>query len=156
MGRKVKAALAIGVASTVLTACGPTGCTDVGGTNTLRLQVPEPLRKLTQTWRIELCQGDRCEDLDFPSKTADPSGVIKDGISLSEDAYLIDLDLLGERPKADIETTLTVLGATGSGRPVLRHTEQFTFDGFYPNGRDCDKDPYVRHSTAVDGADLVE
>lgn len=155
MGRRGRAALAIGVATTVLTACGPSGCTDVGGTNTLRIQIPEPLQKLTRTWRIELCQADRCEDLDFPSKTTDPTGMVADGISLAQGAYLIDLNLLGERPKADLETTLTVLGVTASGRPVLRHTEQFTFDGYYPNGRDCDKDPYVRHSTALDGDDLV-
>ncbi|MCX6397108.1 MAG: hypothetical protein NTV23_11525 [Propionibacteriales bacterium] len=152
MGRRTTTVIASGVLMTLLSACGQGGCSTLGGESSIRIQVPSAIRKVVDNFRLELCQGDRCASVNFPGKpgSADP------GVVLEEDAYTVDVALLGKRWQAGTDSGLTLLGFTKKGRTVLRHTEQFAFDGYYPNGKDCDKDPFVRHGTSVGGEDLVD
>lgn len=155
MRRPMTTAVLLGVVLTLLAGCGKQGCTALGGVSSIRIQVPAAIQKLTKTLRVELCQGSRCESVNFASRATEPNGFVSEGISLEGDAYTVDVDLLGTKWKAGTESGLTILGFTAKGRTVLRHTEQFEFDGYYPNGEDCDDEPFLRYGTSVGGEDLV-
>ena len=154
-GARGMAAISLGLALAATNACGPAdGCTAVDGASFLRIQVPPAIQKLTATLRVELCQGERCASVNFPSRSGPDSAVIP-GVALEKDTYVVDVDLLGTGWAADSPSGLTVLGTTEEGPTVLRHTEQFAFDGYYPNGADCDRFPSVTYSTSVSADDLV-
>lgn len=154
MHRRVLPVLLVVVLVAVfVTACGK-ACNNLGGTNGIRVDVPAAIGKVAKTWRLELCQGEHCASVNFPSAPTQGSGVAP-GIRLVDEGYEIDLKELGKGWKADTTSAVTVIGFATSGRTVVRGTETFEFDASYPNGPDCDKTPFLRHTTGVDGGDLV-
>lgn len=156
MGRRTTTVVLLGVVLTMLlSACGKQGCTDIGGVSSIRIQVPKAIQKITDTFRVELCQGERCASTNFASTTKQAGGAISEGVTLEGDAYTVDVNLLGKGWKPGTDSGLTILGFTDENRSVVRHTEQFQFDGYYPNGKDCDPDPYVRYGTSLGAEDLV-
>jgi len=158
MGRRGTAAV-VGVVLTGLvglSACGKQGCSDLPVDSGIQVQLPAAFQKFVKTLRVELCQGEQCEAVNFASTTKDPDGVIEDGITVRDAAYDLDLDRLGGGWKASTPSSLVVIGTAKSGRITLRHTEDFEFDAAYPNGPDCDDAPALTHSTSLDGSDLTE
>ncbi|MET3962939.1 hypothetical protein ABIE44_002873 [Marmoricola sp. OAE513] len=150
------AALVVLVLSATTACADGLDCTDKGGVSQIRIQVPPAIQKLSKNFRVELCQGERCEAVNFASKSTEANGYVSKGVFLVEDTYSVDVSLFGRHWKADTASGLTIIGVTKKGRTVLRHTEQFEFDGYYPNGKDCDKEPSVNYATSVGGDDLVE
>lgn len=154
MGRRATTTVLLGVVLTLLSGCGDDGCADQPVSSGIRIQVPAPIQKLVDTLRVELCQGERCEAVNFPSR-ATAGEDVAEGITLADDAYTIDLARLGKGWKAETVGGLTIRGTEKSGRAVVERTEQFTFTAAYPNGEDCTDDPELTYSTSVGGTDLV-
>ncbi|RYJ04833.1 MAG: hypothetical protein EON52_14735 [Actinomycetales bacterium] len=156
MGRRTTTVVLLGVVLTLLlSACGKQGCTKIEGVSSIRVQVPKPIQKIADTFRVELCQGDRCASTNFPASAPKGSTSVSQGVTLDDDAYTVDVTLLGKGWKPGTDSGLTILGYTAENREVVRHTEQFRFDGYYPNGKDCDPAPSVRYGTSLGGEDLV-
>ncbi|MCZ4497619.1 MAG: hypothetical protein JWQ74_172 [Marmoricola sp.] len=154
MGRRTAAAAVLGIVLTATSACGASDCVKLRGPGEIKVQVPPAVQKLISTVRVELCQGSHCEAVNFPSRTTDPKGAVAPGVTLADDAYQVALDRLGSSWKPATTSGLTVLGTTRTGRVVVRHTEQFTFDAYIPTADDCDQDPTLTYVTGISGGDL--
>ena len=138
--------------------CGFTDdCPKARDTSAMQLEVPAAVRKLVSTFQVELCQGEHCGSTDFPARPAGGGSAAEEtlapGVSLDGDNIRITLATVGKGWKAGSASGLTVTGFTRRGRVVLQHTEQFTFDASYPNGKSCAPE-VLRYATGVDGADL--
>lgn len=153
IGRGTRAVLSLVLLASVV-ACGKQGCTTYPVNSGIQVQVPAAIRKVVHTFRIELCQGQRCKAIDFASRSTDASEAIMKGVVIHGDAYDVDLTTLGAGWQPSTLSQLTVIGVARSGRQVLSHTEQFTFVSAYPNGKDCDPAPSLTYSASVGGADL--
>jgi len=156
MGRKTATTVLVAVALATTSACSGSSCAKVRGAGEIKVQVPAAIRELVDDVRVELCQGARCKDVTFASRTQEAGGAVAPGISLSGASYLIALEQLGDGWKPRTKSRLTVLGTATSGRVVLRHQEQFAFDAYVPTKDDCDQTPTLTHVTGVSGADLAD
>ena len=129
-------------------------CTLRGGLNQLTVTVDPAVRAAVTSFELELCQQDRCEQVEFPARSDAQGTSSVEGISYGGDRYLVDLDALGGRWDSDAGASLDVSGRSMRGTDVLSHTESFDFDRDYPNGKRCDPEPYLHHAVRLDAAEL--
>lgn len=154
MGRKTATTAVLTVVLAATSACSGSSCTKVRGAGEIKVQVPAAVRQLVRTVRVELCQGAHCKAVTFPSRARESDGAVATGVTLSGDSYLVALEALGDGWKPRTTSGLTVLGTAKSGRVVVRHVEQFTFDAYVPTKDDCDQEPTLTHVTGITGDDL--
>ncbi|GAB3659685.1 hypothetical protein GCM10027596_17420 [Nocardioides korecus] len=143
--RRAVAGLALLLGTSACSARLDQACTLMGGSSALSIAVAPTLRASLTSLRLELCQGDRCGRTSIPATPQDPG----------ETSSFVALDGLGDGWDPDATSRLEVRGVAVDGTVVVRRTERFEFDHFYPNGRECDVTPYLTHHTRLTDRDRV-
>jgi hypothetical protein len=136
--------------SLLTAACGGEShdCGGAGGTDFIVVSVEPSVRARLTSFRLKLCQSGRCEAGDFSTKKTTDKHKYRN-------KYVVGLHHLGRDWDPDAEARLDFRGRSATGKTVVRHTESFIFEHWYPNTKECDVEPYLKYTMRVGRSDLV-
>lgn len=129
------------VLAAITTACERPGqaCTLIGGVDSITLDIDPTIATRVASVDVTLCQGDRCR-----------SGAVRRIHGATPDTPIfVDLDRsLGGGWKAG-KATLDATALTAQGIVVARREDSFRWTLDYPNGKQCDRTPFLHHTVQL-------
>lgn len=122
------------------------GCSDVGGVNGVRVEMPRALFVASGSVAVEGCDTDGCSSV-TQSLGPVPEGPVGREVHASFDA-------LGRHFEPG-QVTVTVEMADAAGDLVATSRHDLELTRSYPNGKACDGDGYVSGSVNLNARDRV-
>ena len=135
-------------------------CTLMRGVDQVGVSMPEEVASRLRTVQVGVLQGGHGATVTFaaqPEQRVGSYALVGDPpitvVFREARSYLISLDQLEGSWSPDDRGRMAVVGYDRDGRPAVHARDSFTFDRWYPNGRDCDDPPRISHTMLLTRAD---
>lgn len=126
--------------------CAGGGCSDVGGFDGVRVELPRALFVSTGKLAVEVCDADGCSTATERLGPV-PEGAVGRGVNVT-------FDDLG-RPFEPGPVTVTVELSRADGEVIATAERNAQLTRSYPNGKSCDGDGYVFGTVALTASDRL-